>query len=1139
MTSPDEYLAALSDGHREALSQINAAGLTRLAEQLERGEAIAFLGAGASSPLYPLWNGVVTEILDAASSRLGASDLNKCRATLAAASPEGVVEVVRRRLGSNAYWDILREVFRVRRDEASGLTWTPVHELVVRCDFRGVVTTNYDPGIVDARMRVRPRASSTGFASWSEELALDGWRNGDVFRDGDELPVLFAHGHHNQPDRVVLAATEYRRAYEGKLARVLGAIMDRNCLVWIGFSFVDRQIAAILREIAAGSGTREEPGMAPRHVAMMPWDPRSESDPELLREICEIEYGSDAVLYPAADGNHSALCVLLERFTAERFPAVGQERPAVLVAEARPPTSEPVTAPSPIERVDTDYAVRWVHGGDPVEHFAGRAEELSRMDRWAADPAVRLIGVTAWGGAGKTALVTQWLTRYRDAGPRPEARGVFGWSFYENSSEEAWARELLDWVRDRFGIEGEGGGLLERVLDVAQRIGLVLVLDGLELLQEGPDGGRYGRLLSGLLRDVLTALCRFEHDGLAVLTSRFVFADLERYEGGTARMLDVPGLTGAEGAAYLASAGARWLDEPRRFQLAEAVDGHALAVGALAGALAIHRPTEDLDALIEELGEAGRTNERVHHVLAFYEQRLGNRDRALVAIVSLFQRPVRTAVVLRLGASAVLRSPLAGWTAADMREAVQRRLGGLLSWHADETVSAHPLVRDSFHEMALTPDSAQLASELTLDSLPVGRVRLHEHALSVADIIELLLDADEWDAADQLYRARTGDGIVFLELPAAALGLRCARAFVGVPKRSSSCRRHLGDGRWEHLTNDAGLFALNTGDVAAARAYLRTVVDRKPGSTNQVNRATWFQNLAECEIWIGEPDRAREHAEWALVIAQQTEDNVEILDSRIYLAWSSYLAGKTAFAERQFLDVASRVSQREGGGVYLSAVAGCWWSHLLLRTGRARAARALVGDLHAATAATGRNQIVARCEQMLGLCDLVDGKPAAADTHLQKAAAAYRQGEMQLELAAVLVDIAQQRRRAGRLDDAEHTCSEAIEIAALRELFPTHSAALAVRAMIRLDRRASDPARWDPEDARDDARSALRFAETTRQLPWQALDAMAVHALIDEAEGIDGGWAARARESRDLLVPVDLDPDPLATADATLRRGVG
>lgn len=117
---------------------------------------------------------------------------------------------------------------------------------------------------------VRADASGTGFVSWTDELALDRWRTGDVFGD-DELPVLYAHGHYNEPEAMVLATTEYRRAYAGKLSAVLERMVDSGHLVWIGFSFSDHRISAILREVAEHAGSSKNPGMEPRNVAIMPW----------------------------------------------------------------------------------------------------------------------------------------------------------------------------------------------------------------------------------------------------------------------------------------------------------------------------------------------------------------------------------------------------------------------------------------------------------------------------------------------------------------------------------------------------------------------------------------------------------------------------------------------------------------------------------------------------------------------------------------------------------------------------------------------------------------------------------------------------------------------------------------------------
>jgi hypothetical protein len=59
---------------------------------------------------------------------------------------------------------------------------------------------------------------------------------------------------------------------------------------------------------------------------------------------------------------------------------------------------------------------------------------------------------------------------------------------------------------------------------------------------------------------------------------------------------------------------------------------------------------------------------------------------------------------------------------------------------------------------------------------------------------------------------------------------------------------------------------------------------------------------------------------------------------------------------------------------------------------------------------------------------------------------------------------------------------------------------------------------------------ALRLA-ARHQLTWPELDARHAHAALDQAEGTDRGWTARARILPARLVPPDLAPDPLATVE--------
>ena len=216
-----------------------------------------------------------------------------------------------------------------------------------------------------------------------------------------------------------------------------------------------------------------------------------------------------------------------------------------------------------------------------------------------------------------------------------------------------------------------------------------------------------------MLRDALSGLCRTSGASLAVLTSRFPFADLERFDGTQARMLEVPAFNPSEGADLLGRTGAGWLDAAEREDLSRRVDGHALALDAMARVLATRPPTDDLDALRAHLAASATTDQRVAKVLTFYAERLSAADRALVAIVSLFGRPVPVATVLTLGADEKLGSPLAGWAESDVATAALARLGGLVGSHPDGALTAHPLVRDSFRPLVLSPDAATLATELS------------------------------------------------------------------------------------------------------------------------------------------------------------------------------------------------------------------------------------------------------------------------------------------------------------------------------------------------------------------------------------------------------------------------------------------
>ncbi len=745
-------------------------------------------------------------------------------------------------------------------------------------------------------------------------------------------------------------------------------------------------------------------------------------------------------------------------------------------------------------------AIRWVHAEVPLDYFSGRGEELTHLDRWVKNADVRLIGVTAWGGAGKTVLVTEFMRRYDfNAGRR--FAGLFGWSFYEDPIVENWGRTFLSWVATTFDLRPQSSEMPTQVLEILRTLPLVLVLDGLEILQEGPNRSDFGRLLDGALRVILTGHCLMDSTSLIVLTSRFPFSDLEHFDGTAARMLDVPPLTVADGVTLLRQGGAAWLSGNQLAELVTLVDGHALAVATLAAALREHMPTSDVVALQRELASSNRTDARVSKVLGFYAGRLAEADRLLVAIVSLFQQPIQAQIILSLGSHSSFKKVLAGWTLDDVEVASRQRLAGLVTWHTDGYISAHPLVRDVFRPMILSGQTAQLVSEVTLRSMPSGPVHSVEEAHRVVEIIELLLESGQWKAAQGLYRSRTRNGRVWMRLPAARLGQRCAVAFIQTASASSS----LPEQQLGFFANEAGLFALQAGDLRSAERFLRKSARHYRSIGAHDAEAITLRNLSRCFVYRGDAPEAKSNALKALDLANHIGNRGRIRNALACLAYAMDLNGETRNALDKFAQANEIQASLDTRRLY--SVDGSWWADLLLRAGQIGEARHIGMDNLLICQSNGWNADKARYHRLLARCDLVDGKIKNAVTHLELAVHIFRSGEYLVELAETLPDLAECYRRSGELDQAERCCTEAIAtLASPRELLPSLARGLAVRAMIRTERYIHTAYESDLAAARDDATHCMRIATKIKRLPWLELSGLTAHTFIDTALRADNGW---------------------------------
>jgi tetratricopeptide (TPR) repeat protein len=706
-------------------------------------------------------------------------------------------------------------------------------------------------------------------------------------------------------------------------------------------------------------------------------------------------------------------------------------------------------------------------------------------------------------------------------------RGLFAWSFYSDPSADHWAAALLEWARQEFSdvfisTDPPASQSAGAVLALLRNIPLLLVMDGLEVMQDASTGDSFGRLLDGLLRATLTGACYPGHSSLILLTSRFPFADLEAFDGGAVRILEVPSFTSTEGSRLLAAAGGGWLAEAEREDLVMAVNGHALAISVLAGALAVQPPSGDIATLRSDLTGIARTSTRVNRVLRFYSERLSEPDRYLTAAVSLFVRPVTARAVLEIARHVASHGGLARWSEADVVSAARLRLPELVTVHTDGTLSAHPLVRDRFRPLVM--GVAKEATNIALADLPRGQVTTRADALRVVEAIELLIDAAQWTAADSLYQNRLEEGRVWKHLPAARLGQRAASAFVGTADRRDACAEYLSPDRRDHYMTDVGLYASNSGDLVTAREHLEELVRDSRSTADWIRLPSRLENLASCLGRMGEISSARDAAADALNWAEGATDWRRLRDAHAYAAWLAGIAGDTAQAERQFKS-ANQI-QRANAGKNLYSVPGVLWAEWLINTRRIAPADKLMQENREICNENGWNEDVGRCDRLLGRIAYTTGGSAAASERLQSAAECFRDGDYLVELALTLIEMADCIRILGNLDEAERHASEAITIAAPRGLIPVQCSGLAAKGRVYRERYHVSKNPTHIARGRDAADAALRLA-MRHQLPWCELDALLTHDALDRVEGAARDFAIRTSVLQTQLIPATLDSDPL------------
>ena len=274
----------------------------------------------------------------------------------------------------------------------------------------------------------------------------------------------------------------------------------------------------------------------------------------------------------------------------------------------------------------------------------GREEDLALLDDAWANHHINAVTIVAWGGIGKSTLVNHWLRRMAAEHYR-SAELVFGWSFYRQgtSRESSSADEFLDaalaWFGDpdpRVGTAWEKG---ERMAKLVARRRTLLILDGLEPLQN-PPGPQEGRLREPSLQALLRELAAF-NKGLCVITTRLPVADLADHERTSALRRDLEQLSSDAGAKLLRALGVKG-DETELQTASGEFSGHCLALTLLGSYLsdAYNGDIRCRKEVSERLSHDVRQGAQARKVMESYQTWFGEGpELSILRLLGLFDRP--------------------------------------------------------------------------------------------------------------------------------------------------------------------------------------------------------------------------------------------------------------------------------------------------------------------------------------------------------------------------------------------------------------------------------------------------------------------------------------------------------------------
>lgn len=636
----------------------------------------------------------------------------------------------------------------------------------------------------------------------------------------------------------------------------------------------------------------------------------------------------------------------------------------VQAAEIGPETSENITSTKRIAPTKLPAT--------KITELIGRDQELEKLDTAFNNPGTHIIEFIAWGGVGKTALVSEWMARQSAKGWQGIER-YFDWSFYSQGTKEqssASADNFIAAALTFFGdLDPTHGSPHARGIRLAQLItqqSAVLILDGVEPLQYGV-GPLRGHLKDPGLLSLLKCLCHNPWQGLCILTSREPLVELNLYQNKTLTYHPLEHLSPMAGAALLYQSGATQrgmagikADNSLLQEVSQEVQGHALTLSLLGSYLkrAHQGDLERRDKVSFQNADKTLQGGHAFRVIAAYEywlqskspqcshpdQQHSKRLLSLLRLIGLFDRPVSHVLIKALCQPPIIQDLtelLVNQTETNWNSMVQELVELNLLTQDKESLDAHPLLREYF------------ASQLK-DTYPQGWQKGHQrvyeylckktpHQPDTLEDLQPLYQAVShgcqaglhMQVCDDVYDKRilrgTGsDGFYsWRKLGAIGLDLGAISCFFEDLWWRVSSNLSAEDQSW--MLSEAALRLKNLGRIQESLQPMKSSLEMAIEQGKWIDAAVRANNLSEVSLTLGDLKSALSFAESSVYYADKVNNDFQRMARLTTLGDVQHQCGLIEAAAKHFKQGEAILVRIKPDINYLFSLEGFQYCELLLR----------------------------------------------------------------------------------------------------------------------------------------------------------------------------------------------------------------